>query len=366
MRGERRAPALVTALVLALALVASVSGGVRSSSAAPRAEAPLTAAQRRARARTTAWVPTWDSERMRTSLRANQRRIGRISPYWFRLATNGSSVEDRDAGAMDPEVLEIAARRSITVVPTITNEYDAARTTTMLRSAASRRRHVTRLVALATRPQFAGIDIDYEQVAVADRARFTAFITSLAAALHARHRTLAVSVPPATGATANAAGFRAIDDAAIGRVADEVRVLAYDDSSACGGSGPIAPIDWVEQVVRYVTHAVPARKVVLGVPMYGYDWPPTGCAQSRTWVDVEALRTAHAGTVAWSRPWKSPTMHYVHGGRHRVVWFEDSRSADVKVQLAMRHHLRGVALWRIGGEDPRTWRVLEQRLGAAR
>jgi spore germination protein YaaH len=80
-------------------------------------------------------------------------------------------------------------------------------------------------------------------------------------------------------------------------------------------------------------------------------------------VDTDALRVANAGTLGWSRPWQSRLLRYTKGGIHRIVWFEDGVSTAAKLDLATRHHLRGVALWRIGGEDPRTWRVLEAHLG---
>lgn len=351
-------------LVLTCALSVAMQGAT-SSPAAARAVGETAAERQRARARTTAWIVTWDRTRVLASLRANRTRVGRISPFWFRLRHDGAQLQNRP-GAMDREVLQVAAEAGIAVVPTITNDFDPVRTTTVLRSEGSRARHVRQIVGLASRPAFAGIDLDYEQVALADRVKFTAFVVELASALHARGRTLSVSVPAATSVTMGLPGFAAVDYRTIGRAADEVRVLAYDYNTYCGGSGPIAPIDWVEDVVEYLKGEVPRRKLVLGVPLYGYDWPPNGCSTSRSWRDTIALRNRHQGELAWSRPWQTRRMRYTVRGARRIVWFEDAASTAAKARLVERHRLRGVALWRMGGEDPATWPQLQRILGRPR
>ena len=354
----RRALATVIALAVALGAalpLATVAGGVEVVS-------PLTPDQRRARAKTSAWIVTWDRTRVITSLRSSQDRLGRISPYWFRLRQDGSRVENRDAGAMDREVLSIAQAGAIDIVPTVTNELDATRTAIVLATARTRTRHVTQLVNLAANARFTGIDVDYENVATVDRANFTSFIQELGRELRERDRTLTVSLPATLDAASTAYDLRAI-----GAAADEVRVLAYEYSPYCGGAGPIAPIDWVERVLRHVIETVPRRKVVLGVPLYGYDWPPTGCAVSRTWRDTTSIRLRRDGVLAWSVPWQSRRMRYTTGqGVRRIVWFEDSTSTTAKAKLVEELRIKGVSLWRIGGEDPRTWSALETVLGPAR
>lgn len=360
-----RLGAVALVLVAAgVAATASMATSVARDARGAVAEPELTAAQQRARLRTTAWIPSWDLDRARSSLRDRQRFVGRLSPVWFGLRADGWRVTRRE-GAYDAEVLAIIRARGIALLPTIGNDYDPVRTGRMLATPQSRRRHVDQLVGLAVRNRFAGLDIDYEGIEASDRARFAAFVQELGRRLRARRMQLSVDVPPLTGAVGGGDPGGAYDLAAIGRGADEVRVMAYDYSTPCTGSGPVAPVEWVERVVRHTVGLVPARKVVLGVPLYGYDWAATGCAQARTWRDTQDLLARHDGTLAWSRPFQSRQLRYTTGGTRRLVWFEDARSTAAKLQVAHEHGLRGVALWRLGGEDPGTWRVLAQVLGQA-
>ncbi len=358
------------AVVVAVAVPGTLAGAA-ATGAAPSAgrggettpvEPRLTAAQQRARLRTTAWMPSWDLERSRASLREHQRVVGRLSPLWFELRSDGRMVVRRE-GALDAEVLSIVQARGIALVPTVTNDLDRARVHAMLASATTRRRHVDQLVALAARSRFAGLDIDYEDVDPADRARFTSLVQELGRRLRARGMTLSVDVPAATSTAADAVGANAYDLRAIGAAADEVRVLAYDYSTPCSGSGPIAPIGWVRQVVAHTVAYVPRRKLVLGIPLYGYDWSTTGCAESRAWEDTDKLRRDNAGTLGWSNPFQTRQLRYSAGGQRHLVWFEDARSTAAKLRIAHDERLRGVAMWRLGGEDPRTWAMLGQVLG---
>ena len=146
-----------------------------------------------------------------------------------------------------------------------------------------RSRHVDTVVAFADDGDFHGIDIDYEQFAFADgrdtwastRPNWVAFVEELAARLHDDGRILTVSVPPVydAGQTADS-GFWVYDYAAITPHVDAIRVMAYDYSVPAGEPGPIAPLAWVDQVIAGTSAASgDPSKLVLGVPLYGYNWP---------------------------------------------------------------------------------------------
>jgi spore germination protein YaaH len=38
-----------------------------------------------------------------------------------------------------------------------------------------------------------------------------------------------------------------------------------------------------------------------------------------------------------------------------TVWFEDARSADAEIGLVERFGLRGIFVWKLGGEEPDVW-----------
>ena len=114
---------------------------------------------------------------------------------------------------------------------------------------------------------------------------------------------------------------QAQDYAAIGRVADQVRVMAYDYHWSTSAPGPIAPVDWVRDVLDYSLTRIPADKIVLGVPLYGYDWVgDTGTPVS--WEQVYELAQEHQAAVQWDGASQSPWLTYTDAqGRQHEVWF---------------------------------------------
>jgi spore germination protein YaaH len=48
-------------------------------------------------------------------------------------------------------------------------------------------------------------------------------------------------------------------------------------------------------------------------------------------------------------------------GRH-TAYFATSRSLAAKLELVQRVDLAGIAIWRLGGEDPQNWDVIRGKL----
>jgi spore germination protein YaaH len=124
-------------------------------------------------------------------------------------------------------------------------------------------------------------------------------------------------------------GPKAQDWTAIGNVADQVRIMTYEYHWSTSDAGPIAPVDWVDQVLSFARSVIPAHKIMEGVPLYGYDW------------------TGRSGAP---------------------IVFEAAMALSAQRALAGSHPIGGVTLWRLGGEDPAAWLALRSRFkgGAAR
>lgn len=291
-----------------------------------------------------------------------------ISPVWYQPAENGLVVfASRQAQQAATGIENEPLSRHVALVPSISNyrdgEWDGQLIHRIITNPQVRESHIAALVGLATSHQWTGVDIDYESLTATDRSAYSAFISDLAAALHQARKQLAVTVHAKTEEPGDWDGARAQDWHALGASADEIRVMAYDYSTEESPPGAIAPLPWVESVLRLAVSEVPREKLLLGVATYGYDWMRGQQGQGLQWTDVQAIAQAHAATVMWDATSQSPWFTYTDNqGRPRTVWYENARSLQFKINLVVSYHVNGIVIWRLGGEDPAIWEELRQEI----
>jgi spore germination protein YaaH len=220
---------------------------------------------------------------------------------------------------------------------------------------------IANLVALGKNGGYTGINIDFENLAYSanietDRAAFTSFIHDLALALHGQGLKLVISVPGKTAdEPADTWGYP-FDLAALGREADFIQLMTYDQHGPWGEPGPVAGADWVDQCLSYATSQMAAWKLLIGLPAYGYDWDRTaGMASSFAWTDVPSLLGRQGAKQYWDAGSSSPYLTYMKNGRQHVAWYENAESIRIKAALVMQYGLAGVSMWSLGQEDANFW-----------
>jgi spore germination protein len=311
-----------------------------------------------------ATVPYWNIDYGTASVLSNPHTFSEVSPWMYGLNSAGQIVPQysaAQAAAVDAQLTRLRAAR-IPLIPTLANIVQGDWVyqpviTDILHIPRLRAQHVAAIVALVQREDYAGIDIDYEDLHASDRSAFTAFITELASALHAKGKVLSVDL----FAKADNRGYDqrnvAQDYQAIGQVADQVRLMGYEYHWADSQPGPIAPIDWIRAVLRYAKTQIPAHKIILGVPLYGYDWVD-GHGTPVSWLQAFQLSRQYG-----VQPSQSPWFDYTDSaGREHVVWFENGPSVAAKFQAAQNAGIGGVYVWIYGLEDASIWTALRHGL----
>jgi spore germination protein YaaH len=327
--------------------------------------------------RVAAWLPTsWDAARARASWEANRAHIQELSPVWYQLARSGDGSINAYGGARDAALIDEAHAHSTLVIPLVNNAYDdtgfdAQPVSAVIHDPARRAAHVAVLVNETLTCDYDGIEIDYESLnGEADREAFSVFIEELAAALHAQGKLLAIAVHPKTEEPGTWAGLQAQDWARLGAVVDRFRIMTYDYHWSGSDPGPIAPLWWMEDVLAFATSAVPPNKVYVGLHFYGHDWGDD-TSSSVTWESAQQLVAAYdaipqwQAASGWRRAVAEPWFSYVDAaGQRHEVWYADGASVEARLGLVSRYGLGGIALWRLGGEDPACWRAIADALRA--
>lgn len=289
------------------------------------------------------------------------------SPTWWYL-------DEADPGglglATDDELVTWAQDRGLAVWPLLGNHIDPDLTDQVLRDPALRQRLVDGVVAEVRRSGVDGVNVDFENLH--DDTRF--LLTDLVAELEAALPDLVVSVDVTamTDTWVLDNWSTAFDREGLGRVADYVVLMAYDQHNSLRRDGPVAGLQWVEESTAFLLRTVPPEKVVLGLPLYSRDWAEDPAARDGIDLDATlgmaamATRVAERSQGVTYDPVAGQDLHtYVDGsGRTHRVWLEDVASLQRKTDLVARYGLAGIAAWRAGFEQAEVWPALDARLAA--
>jgi spore germination protein YaaH len=287
-----------------------------------------------------------------TTLQAHLGTLDIVSPYFFQLRADGTIEE-----LSDPTADSFLRQSGITVVPMIKNVPRWNDFTPLIADPVQRSAVITRLVRLVEERGYSGIHIDFEAVNAGDAPHLTAFMRELAAQLRPRGKLVTQAVVARTSDTPSTWGG-AYDYPALAEVNDYIVVMAYDFHYAGGSPGPVGPYTWVQRVVSYLTTRVPREKLILGIPLYGYDWNVTAGPPARSvrYDQVRELLRRPGASSGYDETEKEAWIRYTDDqGQQHEVWHADARSVAARVDLALDRGLAGVALWRLGHEDPAVW-----------
>lgn len=134
---------------------------------------------------------------------------------------------------------------------------------------------------------------------------------------------------------------------------DETDNLLHYWGYTYGPPMAVAPLNQVRRVVEYGVSRIPADKILMGVPNYGYDWKlPFVRGQSRAVLlshdEAVALANQYGAEIQFDEAAQSPFFYYNdEEGNQHVVWFEDGRSLRAKLQLVKEFGLAGIGIWNI-------------------
>lgn len=286
----------------------------------------------------------------KASLAANADFFDAVHPYWWSLASSSGTLSPT-RWADDATVVAIAHQHAMKLMPLVYGGNNVAVIRAVIGSAASISAHVSALAQLAAAHGYDGIELDYEHLwSAGDRAGYTALVTQLASALHARGMQLSLAVP----AIAVDNGQNGYDFAAlVAGGADVVHLMGYDfHYTGSSHLGPLAPLGWIDAVAARVQTLGLGAHFVLGIANYGVGsgWYVNSSDAIKQCGSGYATATTHMQSCSFGSYASGIAPHCTTPKGD--LWFEDGASIGEKAQTARAHGLRGVAYYSLGGEAP--------------
>ena len=287
-----------------------------------------------------------------------------LTPFTYGITPSGGLVE-LDDGALLAAAAQ-AGTAPLMHLSTLTEEggFSNELASLVLNDMAVQRTLIDNLVNTLISKGYAGLDVDFEFISAQDADAYAAFIAALARTLNPMGMPVIVALAPKTSADQPGLLYEGHNYAALGAAANEVLLMTYEWGYTYGPPMAVAPLPNVRTVVEYALTEIPAEKIWLGIPNYGYDWPlPFVAGQSRA-TSLSSQRAIELALrynveIQYDERAQSPWFRYRdEAGTEHEVWFEDARSMQAKLELIPTYGLRGAGYWNLMRPFPQNWPLL--------
>jgi len=316
------------------------------SAAPPAPAAPPPAS---ARAVVYGYAPYWED-----AMDQDWDRLTHLAVFSVGVDGDGGLTSLGNWTGVAPEVVPVAHAHGVRVHLCVTSFYDSEHDAILPSS--SRRTALVRNLADQVAAYGAdGVNVDFEGLDADLRDEFSLFVEELAAA-----------VGDVYLATPAVDWSRAFDYERLAAASEGLFIMGYGYHWTGGDPGPNDPLyassrwgtyalDWTVQ--DYLDHGVAPEKIIVGLPLYGQEWPAGTEVPGSAWGDgwsvtlgeAEDIRAREGGS--WDEP--STTAYVLRSGTQ--LWFDDEPALEARMRWAVQDQgLAGVGFWALGYEDGST------------
>ncbi len=278
------------------------------------------------------------------------RKINVLKAEYFTIGSDGtmSQLNEASAGCNGYSATNIALLKTYSTSQYVTvSSADAASMETFFKTNGAAA--VDTLVTFVTTNNITGVELDFEDFGSWSGTQYTLykdFVSKLGNALHAKGKKLTIDGPAVSTATEEAwFVWRYQDFTAL--PVDQIIVMAYDYQFDHGAGAAIAPLAWMENVIKWTLSKYPEKsRISIGLPSYGYRG--TEGTQRITIMTNEQLQketgysTATRDAVSGEMTWKNGTTRY---------FYQDSESLRQKRALVEKLGISSISIWHLGGNQ---------------
>jgi spore germination protein YaaH len=308
-------------------------------------------------------------DKAKDSLLKNIKSLDQVVFFWYTFDEKGKLNPSKSVDLGLKNTVQKNGAKALALVHNLTNEqFNTPLAHKVLVDRTVRSNFVNNLVELATRDNWDGIFMDLEKMDPTDRTNFTTFIQELQGALKAKDKLLQVALHAKYHDDPNDIWAGSYDYSALGKAADQLVIMTYDEHSIGTTQGPIASLSWIKRVVNYATGKIPKEKIILGIPIYGYEWSSNKplLPNSMSVPRAVSLGKEHGVNILYDEFEQVPHYNFIVGGVRHDVYFENTQSIQAKLEIVQKNQFKGIAIWRLGLEDQSMWTEVLNNFGSQR
>ena len=295
----------------------------------------------------------WDPQSL-TDLKDHIKQLDMVVTESFFIKNGADTLIDQ----VDEDALKVIRKNKKTAIAMVSNfsvdHFDGDAIHKLLQDKNLQDRFITNLIKTLKSYGFNGVNIDFEEIKENSDQPLAAFQKNLYERLHAQNLIVSQDISPEN------------DDynlPVLEKYNDYVFVMAYDQHTENSNAGDVSHQQWVEEQLDKICDKISADKVILALACYGYDWPDSDVGKTITYQQAIANASRYGSKVIYNP--LSANLNYSYTDESAVnhqVYFTDAATNFNLIRKADDWGVAGVALWRMGAEDPRVWTFISKDL----
>jgi MYXO-CTERM domain-containing protein len=326
---------------------------------AGRPMAPAIASPAGERVTSYGFLPYWTTDPLSVDFDS----LTHVAYFRVGLSAGGTPTDTSGWNTLAEDLVE-AAHAVGTKVHLTVAVFDAATQNSVLGNATNRANAVSSLADLVNDYGADGVNVDFESTPFGQKDNLVAFVEELKAVVDEVY----VDTPAVDW-------DGAYDYDQLAEISDGLFIMGYDFHWDGGDPGPVAPLfggspwsvyalDWTLE--DYRTWGATDDKIVLGLPLYGREWPSatdavpgTASSDGYSWSIGEAM--ARASDFSPTRFEDTSQTAWVFTGESQL-WYDDYGTLETKLSWGVDQGIQGVGYWALGyeGNDPEFWAMVDR------
>lgn len=201
---------------------------------------------------------------------------------------------------------------------------------------------------------FQGVNLEFDEIKDRNDKNFVEFQREFYQILHPKGYLVTSDVIPED---------EQYDPVRLATYNDFLFVMAIDEHYEQTNAGDLSNQHWVEQILDEICSKIPSEKVILTVQGGGYDWPENSTGKAASYQQAISYAQENHSKITYDP--NSANLHYTYydlDSLEHTVYFTDAATNFNVIRMADDWATGGVALWRLGSEDPRLWSFFQKNL----
>ena len=295
------------------------------------------------------------------SLFSHAGSIDVLAPQSYSLDSSGKMLGSVNAG-----VLAFASKNNIKIMPLVTNgNFSKEVYQPILDDSEKQDLAITSLVEEAKKKGYWGWQLDFEQMDVSYKEKYSAFVDRAAKVLNKNNLVLSIAVIAQVSNNPqdypNDLWQKTIgvyDYSSLAASVDFISLMSYDDPESVG---PVVEYPWLKRVLDYSIKLIPKEKLSLGVPLYYWQW--NNMTGARIGIGgrkgIYNVFNKYKVSTYYDNNLEAAYLRYWYRTKEYVIWYENERSLAKKIELIKQNQLHGFSAWALGLELPSIFNAMK-------